>query len=162
MIVASVVILGTQYVATAQTSAQSQQSTANGYAPLYPEEEADLRTIRFGEREINLAVQLRNGELQVKNDDLEDQLAQLKGEPKGSPRSAADHSILEQDKVAIDISRRFEIVWSYRGTKDMQQEIFDLEKNFDNAVQSCFPDKGTADESVDEIKANPLLSKTAC
>jgi len=154
MIVVSVVILGTQCVATAQTSTQSQQSTANGYAPLYPEEEADLRTIRFGHREIILVKQLHTDELQVKNDDLEDQLAQLKGEPENSPRSAIDLFILEQDKVAIDITRRFEIVWSYRGTKDMHHEMFDLEKNFDIAVQSCFPDKDTVDESLDEIKAN--------
>jgi len=154
MIVASVVIFGTQCVATAQTSAQSQQSTANGYAPPYPEAEADLRKIRFGEREINLAEKLRNGELKVENDDLEGQLAQLKEEPKSSPRTAIDHFIIEQETVAIDISRRFEIAWSYRGTKDMQHEMFDLEKNFDIAVQSCLPDKGTVDESEDEIKAN--------
>src|ERR1700733_6811675 len=79
-----------------------------------PEEQ--LRGIRFAFRELNLPLQLRNAELRLKNDQLE--------ERKNKTRIAVDTYFADQSRAAVQVMKRFEEIWSYTLDQDTMKGRF--------------------------------------
>jgi hypothetical protein len=105
------------------------------------QEEQDSRSVRFGHRELTLAVELRNDELQLKNDGLDNEIARLQGDAENSVRIIVDRFLVEQDKAAIEIAGKLNRVWHWRSNAGLQAKLYDVEKQgFDDAQLRCRPD----------------------
>jgi hypothetical protein len=146
-------LIGLTQIGFAQT--QTPTSAANDKEDL-------LRTLRFGNRELNLPLRLQNDELGLKNHGLDNDIAQLQGRPedKDLARIAVDRFLIEQDKAAITVANSFAQVWS-TGDHELQRKLFDAEKQFDEADKNCHPGSNRASEessvpaaTLEEAEAN--------
>jgi hypothetical protein len=130
--------------ALAQTQTETVTAVEAKFADAKPytseEEERDARAVRFGSREILLAGILSNARLQLENDGLDNKIARIEGKPQDQTLIPLDRYLVGQLGIAVEIARRFALVWSKIGTKEMQRNVSDAEKHFDAAVTECIPD----------------------
>ena len=63
-------------------------------------EEERLRQMRYGFRKLNLPTQLKNDEMQLSNDGLENDLAKMEGRRKKLDRVAIDQFMVDQARAA--------------------------------------------------------------
>ena len=117
-------------------------------------QEEKFRKTRFGFRELNLPIQLKNAQLRLDNDELERR--------KNPTRIAVDSYLVEQGRAAIQVMNRFEEIWSYTidhdtmkgtlgtGDRELMLKFSEVETRFDDASREC-------DDPAPEV----LIAKTA-
>jgi hypothetical protein len=104
-------------------------------------QEEYLRKIRFGFRELNLPLRLKNAQLRLENDELEKRT--------NPTRIAVDTYMIDQGRAAIRVMNRFEEIWSYTidhdtmkgtfgtGDRELMLKFSELERRFDDANDKC-------------------------
>jgi hypothetical protein len=114
------------------------QDTKGGHTYAAEQEEQDNRSIRFGEREIQLRQLLRIDETNLETAAIENEIARRDGTPQDLTRFEINRFLVAQDKIAIKVSNLLARVWYRSGNKELQPKLFDIEKQlFDEAHKKC-------------------------
>ena len=121
-------------------------------------QEQQGRSIRFGFRELNLPIELKNAQLRLEHDELEKR--------NNRTRIAVDSYLIEQGRDAIQVMNRFEQIWSYTidhdtmkgtfgtGNRELMLKFSDVEQRFDDVNREC------ADKHADSAPYNVIVPET--
>lgn len=113
------------------------------------QEEQDKRKLAFAWRELDLFSNLKNRNLEVDNDVLANQIAEIQGGNPDLERLEADKGYAVSAKEAADIQSAFTDFWFASPDENKQNQSSDAERRFDEAIKECFPEQDAATSVVE-------------
>lgn len=118
------------------------------------QEAADRRFVSFAQRELALDMHTGNADLQVKNDNLEIEIAKLR-HLKPPTRLAADEYLSQQMQDALAISKKLAFAWYGEGGEKLQEQGTPVEADLDAAISGCI---GEHNPNTPKPKVAPTLA----